>query len=77
MSIKLPENLTGRAVSFMRLANGGHMQCYRNEEYKISIAKVKENRDTPWKNVLKLDALPGKEFSSFQEMKAYIKEHNL
>lgn len=62
---------------FSRHANGGHRQQYRNEKLGISVNKIKENRDTPWRQEVTMDALPGKTFKDYTELRKFLEENDV
>lgn len=72
----LPEKLTFEPFCFMRLANGGHQQEYKNHEHGIHVKKIKQNRDAPWTLEITYKGLPGQIFNSIEDLRKALNGKN-
>lgn len=53
-------------------ANGYKLQNFRNAKHGIYVFKEKMNRDAKWTIKWSANALPGKEFGTYEELKIAV-----
>lgn len=72
--MKIPYSVPMIPVAFMDFAKGGFSQCYRNEEYGITISRTRETRDDPIQINITIDCLPDAVFSRITELREAVKD---
>jgi hypothetical protein len=73
----LPKEIRLTALFFGDGANGYRQQTFQNTEFGITVSKIKENRDSGWKEVWTIKSSPEKEFDSYRELCAAVNKSNV